>query len=396
MSADSDPTGGPLVGRMAGFGTTIFAEMSELAARTGAINLGQGFPDVDGHPDVVESAVRALRAGHNQYPPGPGIPELRRAVAAHQQRHYGIELDPDAQVLVTTGATEGIAASILALCESGDEVVTFEPYFDSYAAVVALAGAQRRVVTLRAPDFAVDLDAVEAAITPRTKVLLVNSPHNPTGAVFTDDELTGLAEICVRHDLIAVSDEVYEHLTFDGIPHRPFCTFPGMAERTLTVSSAGKTYSFTGWKVGWVTGPATLVGAVRTVKQFLTYVSGGPFQHAVAEALALPDSVVEDLRASLQSKRDRLSDGLDAAGFETYRPSGTYFVTVDVRSVGWDDGVEFCRMLPERVGVVAIPNSVFHDTDAGRSQVRFAFCKRDEVLDDAVERLTKVTEEGAR
>ena len=386
----TDAVDGALVARMAGFGTTIFAEMSDLATRTGAINLGQGFPDVDGHPAVIEAAVRALRSGHNQYPPGPGIPELRRAIAEHQRRHYGIELDPDAQVLVTTGATEGIAASVMALCEAGDEVVTFEPYFDSYAAVVALAGAQRRVVTLRAPDFAVDVDAVAAAITPRTKVLLVNSPHNPTGAVFTDDELSALAELCVRHDLIAVSDEVYEHLTYDGVPHRPLCTFPGMAERTLTISSAGKTFSFTGWKVGWVTGPAHLVAAARTVKQFLTYVSGGPFQHAVAEALSMPDSVITDLRTSLQSKRDRLVDGLRAAGFETYRPSGTYFVTVDVGSVGWDDGVEFCRMLPGAVGVVAIPNSVFHDSDAGRRQVRFAFCKRDEVLDDAVARLAKV------
>ncbi len=389
-ASDRATTDTPLVARMAGFGTTIFAEMSELATRTGAVNLGQGFPDVDGHPAVIEAAVRALRGGQNQYPPGPGIPELRRAIAAHQLRHYGIELDADTEVLVTTGATEAIAASVMALCEAGDEVVTFEPYFDSYAAVVALAGAQRRVVTLRAPDFAVDVDAVEAAITPRTKVLLVNSPHNPTGAVFSDDELSALAELCVRHDLIAVSDEVYEHLTYDGIAHRPLCTFPGMAERTLTISSAGKTFSFTGWKVGWVTGPAGLVAATRTVKQFLTYVSGGPFQHAVAEALSMPDSVIEDLRTSLESKRDRLVDGLQAAGFETYRPSGTYFVTVDVGSIGWDDGVEFCRMLPGAVGVVAIPNSVFHDSDAGRRQVRFAFCKRDEVLDDAVDRLSKL------
>ena len=389
-ASERGPAGPVLVPRMAGFGTTIFAEMSELATRTGAINLGQGFPDVDGHPAVIEAAVRAMRSGHNQYPPGPGIPELRHAIAAHQLRHYDIHVDPDTEVLVTTGATEAIAASVMALCEAGDEVVTFEPYFDSYAAVIALAGARRRVVTLRAPDFAVDVDAVAAAITPRTKVLLVNSPHNPTGVVFSDDELSALAELCILHDLIAISDEVYEHLTYDGIRHRPLCTFPGMAERTLTISSAGKTFSFTGWKVGWVTGPAHLVAATRTVKQFLTYVSGGPFQHAVAEALSMPDSVIGDLRTSLESKRDRLTDGLVAAGFETYRPSGTYFVTVDVRSVGWDDGVEFCRMLPGAVGVVAIPNTVFHDSDAGRSQVRFAFCKRDDVLDDAVERLGRL------
>lgn len=377
----------PLVQRMGGFGTTIFAEMTDLANRTGAINLGQGFPDVDGHPAIIDAAVRALREGHNQYPPGPGIPALRRAIAEHQQRWYGIDLDPDMQVLVTTGATEGIAASLLALCERGDEVVTFEPYFDSYAASIALADAQRRVVTLRAPDFGVDLDAVAAAITPATRVLLVNTPHNPTGAVFSDDELAGLAELCERHDLIAISDEVYEHLTFDGIRHRPLCTFPGMAERTLTVSSAGKTFSFTGWKVGWVTGPAPLVAAVRTVKQFLTYVSGGPFQHAVAEALAMPDEVIEDLRSSLESKRDRFYGGLVDLGFEAYRPSGTYFVTVDIAPLGWDSGIDFCRALPEAAGVVAVPNSVFYDTDAGDTLVRFAFCKQDDVLDDAIMRL---------
>jgi N-succinyldiaminopimelate aminotransferase len=382
---------GPLVDRMSGFGTTIFAEMSALATETASINLGQGFPDTDGPAEVMQAAVDAIRAGHNQYPPGPGIPELRTAIVAHQQRHYAIDLDPDTDVLVTTGATEGIAAALLSLCQPGDEVVTFEPYYDSYAACISLAGATRRVVTMRPPHYDFDPDELRRAITPATKLILLNSPHNPTGKVFDREQLDVIAALCREHDLIAVTDEVYEHLTFDGRAHIPLSTLPDMAGRTLSISSAGKTFSFTGWKVGWVTGPRPLVDAVKTVKQFLTYVSGGPFQYAIATALGLPDTVVAALRDSLQSKRDRICAGLRTAGFEVFVPEGTYFVTADIRPLGGTDGLEFCRQLPRRAGVVAVPTQVFYDdVEAGRPLVRFAFCKRDEVIDEACERLAKL------
>lgn len=375
------------VSRLQPYAVTIFAEMSALAVRTGAINLGQGFPDTDGPPEVLEAAVEAIRSGRNQYPPGPGTPELRQAVADHQERFWGMAVDPDGEVLVTAGATEAIAAAMLALCEPGDEVVAFEPTYDSYGAAVAMAGATLRPVTLEHPDLAVDLDAVRAAITPQTRLLLLNTPHNPTGKVCSPDELAGLAALCVEFDLLAVTDEVYEHLVFDGA-HRPLATFPGMADRTLTISSAGKTFSCTGWKVGWICGPRELVGAVQTAKQFLTFVNAGPFQPAVALGLGLGDEVYDGLRADLQAKRDLLCDGLAAAGFEIHRPQGTYFATVDVRSIGEDDAMAFCRSLPERCGVVAIPSSVFYaDPATGRSLVRFAFCKRTEVLREAVDRL---------
>jgi N-succinyldiaminopimelate aminotransferase len=372
---------------LAPFGTTIFAEMSALAVRTGAINLGQGFPDTDGPPEVLEAAVDAIRSGKNQYPPGPGTPELRQAIAEHQRRFWDLTVDPDGEVLVTAGATEAIAAAMLALCEPGDEVVAFEPTYDSYGAAVAMAGATLRPVTLEHPDLAIDLDAVKAVITPQTRLLLLNTPHNPTGKVCSTEELEGLARLCVEHDLIAVTDEVYEHLVFDG-QHRPLAGFPGMAERTLTISSAGKTFSCTGWKVGWITGPRELVTAVQTAKQFLTFVNAGPFQPAVALGLGLGDEVYDGLRTDLLAKRDLLCEGLAAAGFEIHRPQGTYFATVDVRSIGEDDAMAFCRSLPERCGVVAIPSSVFYaDPAAGRSLVRFAFCKRTEVLTEAVSRL---------
>jgi N-succinyldiaminopimelate aminotransferase len=378
----------PLVERMRPFRTNIFSEMSALAAATGSVNLGQGLPDTDGPAEVIEAAVAALRAGHNQYPPGPGIPELRGAVADHQRRRYGMDLDPDREVLVTMGASEALASVVLALCGPGDEVLTFEPWFDLYAAVIALAGATRRSVTLRPPEYALGVDALRAAVTPATKVLLLNSPHNPTGKVFTDDELAEVAKVCIDFDLVAVTDEVYEHLTFDGRVHRPLATLPGMAERTLTISSAGKTFSVTGWKVGWACGPEPLVSATRTVKQNLSYAGGTPFQHAIAAALALPDTVTDGLRDTLQAKRDSLCAGLRSAGFDVVEPQGTYFATVDVRSVGQDDGLAFCRELPGRAGVVAIPNVVFHDDRAaGLPYVRFAFCKSDDVLDDAVSRL---------
>jgi N-succinyldiaminopimelate aminotransferase len=369
-------------------GTTIFAEMSALASDTGSVNLGQGFPDVDGPREIAAAAAAAIMEGRgNQYPPGPGIPELRRAVAGHQQRFYGQDVDPDTEVLVTAGATEGIAAALIALMEPGDEAIAFEPYYDSYAACIAMAGGTRVPVTLRPPGFRPDLDALRAAITPRTRLILLNSPHNPTGAVFSPAELAQIAHVACEHDLLVISDEVYEHMVFEG-EHVPIGSLPGMRERTVTISSAAKTFSFTGWKIGWVTGTPELVSAVRTVKQFLTYVTGGPFQYAVADALALPDAFYTSISADLRGKRDLLCTGLAEAGFEVYRPAGTYFITTDVRGLGEKDGMEFCRALPRRAGVVAIPSSVFYDDqDAGRTQVRFAFCKKEEVLREALRRL---------
>jgi N-succinyldiaminopimelate aminotransferase len=373
---------------LAGMGTTIFAEMSALAVETGSVNLGQGFPDTDGPAEVAKVAAEAVLAGRgNQYPPGPGIPELRNAVSAHQKRFYGLDVDPDTEVLVTAGATEAIAAAMLALLEPGDEVIAFEPYYDSYAACIAMAGAVRVPVTLRPPAFRPDLDQLRDAITSRTRLILLNSPHNPTGMVASRDELAVIASLAVEHDLLVVTDEVYEHLVFDG-QHIPIATFPGMRERTVTISSGGKTFSFTGWKIGWVTGTPELVTAVRTAKQFLTYVSGGPFQFAIAAGLALPDAFYTDLAASLHRKRDLLASGLRAAGFEVFVPHGTYFISTDIAPLGEADGLAFCRSLPHRCGVVAVPNVVFYDDQAaGRSHVRFAFCKRDEVLADAAARL---------
>jgi N-succinyldiaminopimelate aminotransferase len=377
---------------LAGMGTTIFAEMSALAVETGAVNLGQGFPDTDGPAEVARAAADAVLGGlGNQYPPGPGIPELRTAISQHQKRFYELDVDPDTEVLVTAGATEAIAAAMLALLEPGDEVIALEPYYDSYAACIAMAGATRVPVTLRAPAFRPDLDRLRDAITSRTRLILLNSPHNPTGMVATREELAVIADLAISHDLLVVTDEVYEHLVFDG-EHIPIATLPGMRERTVTISSGGKTFSFTGWKIGWVTGTPELVTAVRTAKQFLTYVSGGPFQYAIAAGLALPDAFYADLAASLRRKRDLLAAGLRSAGFEVFLPQGTYFITTDIAGLGESDGLSFCRRLPQRCGVVAVPNVVFYDdTAAGRSQVRFAFCKRDEVLADAVSRLATLS-----
>jgi N-succinyldiaminopimelate aminotransferase len=387
MSAD------PLVARMRPFGTTIFAEMSALAVRTGAINLGQGFPDTDGPPEMLDAATRALHGGRNQYPPGPGVPELRAAISAHQKAFWSLDYDPDGEIVVTAGATEAIAAAMLALCEAGDEVVCFEPYYDSYAASIALAGAVRRPVTLRPEHgggYSFDPAALRAAFGPRTRLVLLNSPHNPTGKVFTREELTLIAQLCVEYDALAVTDEVYEHLIFDGLPHVPLASLPGMRDRTVQISSAGKTFSCTGWKVGWACGPAPLVSALLRVKQFLTFVNAGPLQPAVAVALDLAPSYVDGLRAGLQAKRDRLCAGLADAGFDVFTPQGTYFVTVDITPLGGTDGVEFCRALPQRCGVVAVPTQVFYDdAAAGRRLIRFAFCKRDEVLDEAISRLAR-------
>ncbi|WP_190077006.1 pyridoxal phosphate-dependent aminotransferase [Streptomyces daghestanicus] len=377
--------------RLAEFGTTIFAEMSALAVRTGAINLGQGFPDTDGPEEVREAAVRAVRDGRgNQYPPGPGVPELRTAIAAHQRHWYGLSYDPDTEVLVTAGATEAIAAALLALVEPGDEVIALEPYYDSYAACVALAGGTRVPVTLRPHEgkFRLDLDELRDAVTDRTRLLLINTPHNPTGTVLTRAELAAVAELAVARDLLVITDEVYEHLVYDDAEHIPLASFPGMRERTVTISSSGKTFSLTGWKVGWITAAPALLTAVRSAKQYLTYVSAGPFQYAIAEALALPDRYFTAFRDDLRAKRDLLATGLAEAGFGVHRPTGTYFVTTDIRPLGHTDGVAFCRALPERAGVVAVPNAVFYDhREAGAPFVRFAFCKRTAVLADAVRRL---------
>jgi N-succinyldiaminopimelate aminotransferase len=390
MTIVRSPRNHGLVPRLQPLRSTIFTEMTALAERTGAVNLGQGFPDTDGPAGMLEVARSAIASGHNQYPPGSGIPELRNAVAEQRAACYGLVHDPDTEVLVTVGATEAISAALLALVGQGDEVLLIEPYYDSYPAAVALAGATRRCVPLVSDGdrFALDLDAVRRAITPATKALLLNSPHNPTGTVLRCAELAALAALAVEHDLLVITDEVYEHLVFDGAPHLPIATFPGMAQRTLSVSSAGKTFSVTGWKIGWVCGPAHLVAAVQAVKQFLTFVAGAPLQPAVAHALRAEHGWVAEHRAALQDKQRRLATGLRAAGFGVLRSEGTYFICADVRPLGYCDGVEFCRDLPARAGVVAIPVQVFVDDPAPwRHLVRFTFCKRDEVLDEAIARL---------
>ena len=371
--------------------TTVFGEMSALAVATGSVNLGQGFPDTDGPQVVKDAAVRAIQEGRgNQYPPAHGVPELRAAITEHQRRFYGIELDPATDAVVATGASEAIAAALLALVDDGDEVVMFSPWFDLYAAAVSLAGGTRVEVPLTAGAFRPDADALRAALTPRTRVLLLNSPHNPTGSVFTREELLAIAAVVEEHDLWVISDEAYEHLVFSGSEHVPFCTLPGMAERTVTIGSAGKSLSMTGWKVGWATGPTDLVAAVRVTRQHLSFVSGGPFQWAVVEGLALPDAYWASFADGLEQQRDLLCTGLAGLGLPTTVPQGTYFATTDVRPLGYADGWAFCRDLPGRAGVVAIPHEVFHDDpEAGKPFVRWAFCKRPEVLQEALDRLTK-------
>lgn len=385
-----------LADRLQGFGTTVFAEMSALAVATGSVNLGQGFPDYPGPPEVLEVARSAIGTAADQYPPGPGIPELRAAVAEHQERFQGLRYDPGDEVLITAGATEALTATLLALLDPGDEVVLFEPMYDSYAAAVAMAGGVLRPVPLRPPTegtgpWTFEVDELTAAVGAGAKLLLLNTPHNPTGKVFTPDELALIAELAVEADLLVLTDEVYEHLVFAGAEHVSIAGLPGMRERTLVVGSAGKTFNVTGWKIGWICGPPELITAVRTAKQFLTYVNGGPFQPAVAAGLRLPDAYFAALASDLEYRRDVLVDGLRAAGLHPIVPEATYFVTVDVRDVQPDgDGLAFCRALPERAGVVAVPTVVFYDpahADLGRSLVRFAFCKSDAVLGEAVRRL---------
>jgi N-succinyldiaminopimelate aminotransferase len=380
-----------LAHRLDGIPPTIFTTMSALAIRTGAVNLGQGFPDADGPASVLEAARDAIAAGANQYAPGNGVAVLRQAIARHQQRHYGLDLDPDTQVTVTTGCTEGIAAALLGLVNPGDEVIVLEPYYDSYVAMIQMAGGVRRVVTLRAPDYRLDADELRAAVTPRTRFLLLNSPHNPTGTVLTRAELQAVAEVAREHDLVVITDEVYEHLTFsddDGDhEHVPIATLPGMVERTLTLSSAGKSYSVTGWKVGWATGPADLVAAVLAASQWLTFTSGAPLQPAVAHGLDHEPDWPRALGRDLQARRDLLCDGLARIGLDVRRPEGTYFALTDISALGWADGMEFCLALPERAGVVAIPALPFHDTSAGDQLVRWAFCKEMGVIEEALRRL---------
>ncbi len=377
--------------RLDGVGTTIFAEMSAIAARTGSVNLGQGFPDVSGPASVVEAAYDAMRAGRNQYPPGHGSPDLVAALVRHQQRHYGLDLTPD-QVVVTTGATEAIAGAILGLVDPGDEVVVCEPYYDSYRAMIQFAGAVRRPVTLRAPDYRLVAEELEAAVTDRTRMILLNTPHNPTGRVLDEAELAAVADVATRHDLVVVTDEVYEHLTFDGRAHVPLATLPGMFERTVTISSSGKTFSLTGWKIGWASGPAHLVAAVEGAKNWLSYSSGAPFQPAIAHALDHEESFHRQLRDDLERRRDLLCEGLGSLGLEVHVPEATYFVTTDVSGFGHADGVAFCAAMVERAKVVAIPTQGFYEDDSphGRHLVRWAFCKEQDVLDEGLSRLRGV------
>jgi N-succinyldiaminopimelate aminotransferase len=398
----SDVARPPLVERLRGLGVTIFAEMSELATRFEAINLGQGFPDHDPPAALLDAARRALEGGHHQYPPAAGVPALREAVAAHQRRRYGLDFDADREVTVTFGATEAIAATVLATCERGDELVVIEPAYDAYAAVATIAGARVRRVPLDRPDFAagtgwwLDPSRLEAAIGPRTRAIVVNSPHNPTGVVLDGDALDEIARLCVTHDLIAITDEVYEHLVFDGV-HEPLVARPGMGERTVTVSSAGKTFSCTGWKVGWACAPVALTTALRTTKQYLSYAGGAPLQHAVAHALEHAEVFGADERDRLRARRDLLCDGLEAIGMPVARPAGTYFVTADIAPLGHEDAAAFCRWAPEAIGLAAVPVSAFVDDPAPvASLVRLAVCKREEVLVEGVQRLALAASMGHR
>jgi N-succinyldiaminopimelate aminotransferase len=379
----------PLTPRLAGFGTSVFTEMTALAVRHDAVNLGQGYPDFDGPDFVKEAAIAAIRAGHNQYAPMPGLPRLQRAVAEHQERFYGLEYDAAKEVTVHTGATEGLCAALQALLDPGDEVILFEPFYDAYRPGFSLVGARPRIVRLHPPEFTFESAELEGATGPKTRALLLNSPHNPAGRVFRPGELEEIAALCRRHDLVAVTDEVYEHIVFEGA-HVPLAALPGMRDRTVTISSAGKTFSLTGWKVGWSCAPPALAAALRSAHQFITFAVATPLQHAAAAALAADDAYYVRLREAYRVRRDRLCAGLAAVGFAVAPPQGTYFVVADIRPVGFDDDVAFCRQLPERIGVAAIPLSAFGTEGGPHHLARFAFCKDEATLDEGLRRLHRL------
>jgi N-succinyldiaminopimelate aminotransferase len=384
----------PLTHKLHGFGASIFAEMTALALSTDSINLGQGFPDYNGPADVLRIAQEQIAQGHNQYPPGTGLADLREAISQHQLRFWNLSYDADTEVLVTMGATEALAGALLGLLNEGDEVIVFQPLFDTYAGCIALSGATTTPVTLRSQNsgrFQFDADELRRAVTSRTRMILLNSPHNPTGTVFTRDELQCIADLAIAHDLLVVSDEVYEHLVFDDARHIPMASFPEMFQRTITISSGGKSFSTTGWKIGWACAPAPLLNAVRMAKQLFTFAGGTPFQPAIAAGLRLPNEYFVELAADLQLKRDVLMTALNDCGLLPVTPQGTYFITADIRDrYPHGDSLEFCRALPSMCGVVAIPSSVLYDPHSaseGQHYVRFAFCKQLDTLEEAASRL---------
>ena len=382
--------------RVAGFGTTVFVEINDLARQHNAVNLGQGAPDFDSPPEVLAAAVKAVNSAMNQYAPGIGLPEAREAIAGHAQRFYGQKLNPETEVLVTAGATEGVFAAILGLTDPGDEVIVFEPVYDTYVPNMVMAGVTPRYVPLRGDDWTFDPDELAKAFNPRTRAIIVNTPHNPTGKVYSRVELQTIAALCEKHDVIAITDEVYEHILYDDAIHTRLATLPGMQNRTLTVSSLGKTFSVTGWKIGWAIGPAALVNAVNQAHQFITYAVASPLQAAAATALNLPSQFFENLQANYQVKRDVLFNALRNAGFKVFKPQGSYFIMVDWRGVPpkrVEDDVQFAQWLIREVGVACIPPSTFYqesDKHLGKYLARFAVCKKDETLAAAAERLAKL------
>lgn len=392
------PVDSALTTRLRPYTTTIFGDMSALATRLGAVNLGQGFPDTDGPREILQHAADNILAGiGNQYPPAHGLPDLRQAIAEHQQRYYGLPLDWQTDVVVATGASEALAATTMALLEPGDEVLILEPFFDLYPPIIAMAGATPVPVAPDPTTYRVDAGAIRGAVTPRTRMIIINSPNNPTGQVWARPELDAVAAVAREHDLLVLADEAYEHLWFDGHPHIPIATLPGMFERTVTIGSGGKCFSLTGWKVGWATGPQRLISAVKVPRQHLSYVSGGPFQPAIATALRMPDAYFEGLRHGMQRSGQRLLDGLADLGFGVADIEGTYFATTDVRPLGFADGRTFCDWAPHHAGVVAIPHQALCRSTAGDPYVRWAFCKQDATLDEALRRLREgLTKGGGR